>query len=66
MKASNGLWKERLGDRIPSEFGAEIDVFENEIALKRQDRIEDRVFAETGCAAACTASATTTAIATTG
>ena len=47
MKASNGLWKERLGDRIPSELGAEIDVFENEIALKRQDRIEDRVFAET-------------------
>ena len=47
MKASNGLWKERLGDRIPSDFGAEIDVFENEIALKRQDRIEDRVFAET-------------------
>ena len=47
MKASNGLWKGRLGDRIPRDLGAEIDVFENEIALKRQDRIEDRVFAET-------------------
>ena len=47
MKASNGLWRDRLGDRIPSDFGGEIDVFENEMALKRQSRIEDRVFAET-------------------
>ena len=47
MKASNGLWKSRLGDRIPNDLGDEIDVFENEITLKRQERIEDRVFAET-------------------
>ena len=47
MKASNGLWKNRIGDRIPSDLGGEIDVFENEMALKRQSRIEDRIFAET-------------------
>ena len=47
MKASNGLWKSRLGDRIPVGLGGEIDVFENEMALKRQGRMEDRVFAET-------------------
>ena len=40
-------WKERLGDRIPAALGREIDTFENQIALKRQGRIDDKVFAET-------------------
>ena len=40
-------WKDRLGDRIPAELGREIDTFENQIALKRQGRIDDKVFAET-------------------
>src|SRR5450755_272679 len=47
MKASNSLWKARLGDQIPNHLGAELDVFEHEIALKKQGKIEDRVFAET-------------------
>ena len=40
-------WKDRLGDRIPAEMAREIDTFENQIALKRQGRIDDKVFAET-------------------
>ncbi len=40
-------WKEKLGDRIPAELAREIDTFENQIALKRQGRIDDKVFAET-------------------
>ena len=40
-------WKDRLGDRIPAAQGREIDTFENQIALKRQGRIDDKVFAET-------------------
>ncbi len=40
-------WKDRLGDRIPAELAREIDTFENQIALKRQGRIDDKVFAET-------------------
>ena len=40
-------WKDRLGGRIPAELGREIDTFENQIALKRQGRIDDKVFAET-------------------
>ena len=40
-------WKEKLGDRIPAESAREIDTFENQIALKRRDRIDDKVFAET-------------------
>ena len=47
MKVSNGSWSELLADKVPADLAAEIDVFENEIALKRQDRIDDRVFAET-------------------
>src|SRR5271157_5250035 len=47
MKASNTQWKDLLGDRVPSHLAAELDVFEHEIALKKQGKIEDRVFAET-------------------
>src|SRR5271170_6062383 len=47
MKSSNLLWKARLGDSVPEHLSAELDVFDNEIALKKQGKIEDRVFAET-------------------
>jgi sulfite reductase (ferredoxin) len=47
MRESNSQWKAVLGDSIPGALGAELDVFEHEIALKKQGKIEDRVFAET-------------------
>ena len=47
MKASNSLWKDRLGSQIPPGLGAEIDAFESEIALKKQGKIDDKIFAET-------------------
>jgi sulfite reductase (ferredoxin) len=47
MKASNHLWKDHLGERIPATLGAEIDKFENEIALRKQGKIDEKVFAET-------------------
>jgi sulfite reductase (ferredoxin) len=47
MKSSNLQWKARLGDSVPGHLAAELDVFEHEIALKKQGKIEDRVFAET-------------------
>ena len=40
-------WKNLLADRIPLELGREIDTYENQIALKRQGKIDDKVFAET-------------------
>ena len=40
-------WKEALADRIPAELAAEIDTFERQIALRRQDKIDEKVFAET-------------------
>jgi sulfite reductase (ferredoxin) len=47
MKASNQFWRERLAGSMPPELAAEIDVFEHELALRRQGKIEERVFAET-------------------
>ena len=40
-------WKDQLGDRIPEDFGREIDIFETEIELRKQDKIDEVVFAET-------------------
>lgn len=47
MKVSNGGWRDKLGSQIPADIGKEIDVFETEIALKKQGKIDDKVFAET-------------------
>src|SRR5438046_5697615 len=47
MKTSNLQWKAQLGDRVPKHLAEELDVYENEIALKKQGKIEDRIFAET-------------------
>jgi sulfite reductase (ferredoxin) len=53
MKASNSLWKERLAGALPPELAGEIDRFENEILLKKQGKIEDKVFAETRLRRGC-------------
>ena len=47
MKATNAEWKTHLAGRIPPLLAAELDKFENEIALKKQGKMEDRIFAET-------------------
>ncbi|MDP9055485.1 MAG: nitrite/sulfite reductase [Acidobacteriota bacterium] len=47
MKASNSQWKTVLAGRIPEPLATELDVFETEITLKKQGKIEDRIFAET-------------------
>ncbi|MDA0334960.1 MAG: nitrite/sulfite reductase [bacterium] len=40
-------WKDHLGDRIPEDLGREVDIFETEIELRRQGKIDEVVFAET-------------------
>ena len=40
-------WKEILTDQADPEWSEEIDVFEGQIELRRQGKIEERVFAET-------------------
>ncbi len=39
-------WKEKLADRIAPELAGEIDQFERQMALRRQGKIEDKIFAE--------------------
>ena len=40
-------WKEKLGDEIPAELGREIDVFEQQMALRKLGKIDEKIFAET-------------------
>src|ERR1700693_2274852 len=47
MKVSNSLWAERLAGKIPESLAREIDIFETEIALRKQGKIDERLFAET-------------------
>src|SRR3954451_24451679 len=40
-------WKDKLGDKIPADWGREIDSFEAQIMLRKQGKIDEKVFAET-------------------
>ncbi len=47
LDPSNEIWKKRLAGKLPPDWAKEIDDFETELLLKRQNKIEDKVFAET-------------------
>src|SRR3984885_1415556 len=47
MKSSNALWKEKLAAKIPDDLAREVNAFETDIALRKQGKIDERVFAET-------------------
>jgi len=40
-------WKEKLGDRVRTDWGNEIDSFEAQIGLRKQGKIDEKIFAET-------------------
>ena len=40
-------WKERLNGCLPAALEEEITIFETQLTLKRQDKIDDKIFAET-------------------
>ena len=40
-------WKEQLGARISEQLAGEIDLFEGQIELKKQGKLDDKIFAET-------------------
>src|SRR5271154_2420492 len=40
-------WKEKLDEAIPPNLAQEIDFFEAQIALRKQGKIDEKVFAET-------------------
>ncbi len=39
--------KERFADKMPDELAREIDIYEMQLALKRQGKVEDKLFSET-------------------
>ena len=47
MKASNSLWRAELTGKMAEALAREIDIFETEIALRKQGKLEERLFAET-------------------
>ncbi len=47
MKASQKQWREKLQGQMSPAWAEEIDHFETEIELKKQGKLEDRIFAET-------------------
>src|SRR5512147_1186049 len=47
MKVSNPLWKEKLTNKMPPDLAREVDIFETEINLRKQGKVEEKVFAET-------------------
>ena len=40
-------WKVKLANKIPAELGREIDIFEQQMELRKQGKIDEKVFAET-------------------
>ncbi|MFQ5660176.1 MAG: nitrite/sulfite reductase [Gammaproteobacteria bacterium] len=40
-------WKERLAGQLPAGLEEEIDVFETQIELRKQNKVEEKLFAET-------------------
>jgi len=47
MKSSNPSWKEKLTGQMPEALASEIDNFETEIALRKQGKLDEKLFAET-------------------
>ena len=47
MKASNAQWREALAGKMPDHLAREIDIFETEITLRKQGKLDERLFAET-------------------
>jgi sulfite reductase beta subunit-like hemoprotein len=47
MKTSNSLWKDQLVGTMPDALASEIDAFETDIALRKQGKVDERLFAET-------------------
>jgi sulfite reductase (ferredoxin) len=47
MKVSNAICKGQLAWKMPEVLAREIDIFETEIALRKQGKMDERLFAET-------------------
>ena len=46
MSVDSRTWREVLADRIPVSVAEEIDVYENQLELRKQEKLKETVFAE--------------------
>ena len=44
---SKKSWKMRLNEKIPEDWGEDIDVFERQMVLRKEGKLSEKVFAET-------------------
>ncbi len=47
MKVSNSQWAAELSGKLPEAMAREIDIFDTEVALRKQGKMDERLFAET-------------------
>ncbi len=47
MKASNSFWRERLTGEMAEDLAREIDIYDTEIELRKQGKLDEKLFAET-------------------
>lgn len=47
ISPSDQVWKDKLQGKMPEDWSVDIEKFETEIFLKKQGKVEDKVFAET-------------------
>src|SRR5919106_4868300 len=47
MKASNSLWRDQLIDEMEPELAREVDIYETEMELRKQGKVDEKLFAET-------------------
>src|SRR6202161_818694 len=47
MKVSNPSWKEQLSGKMPEGLARELDIYEAEISLRKQGKLDEHLFAET-------------------
>src|ERR671936_566360 len=47
MKASNSLWREQKIESVFPELVREIEIYETEIELRKQGKMDEKLFAET-------------------
>ena len=40
-------WKQSLEGRLPKDLAREVEIFESQIQLRKQGKLDERVFAET-------------------
>src|SRR2546427_11190862 len=46
-------WKEKLADKMDPQLAEEIDVFETQMVLRRQGKLDEKLFAETRLRRGC-------------